>query len=167
MKTSMKWIASCGTARAAWSRMAIQSPTSNPNTLVAEFFVARFLGGIDMESKNVVVSFDILLMLTCSWHLGAMKQSWATLVWVVLKSIPRTANVGALPMVFIFKHIPLVLCIVNDLWIGDGCLTGFCKNDKSCNIWSLRLKGLLVKYEEYGTLSIHLLYWNSSWEKCQ
>ena len=39
--------------------MAIQSPTSNPNTLVAEFFVARFLGGIDMGSKYVVVSFDI------------------------------------------------------------------------------------------------------------
>ena len=24
------------------------------------------------------------------------------------------------PMVPIFKHIPLVLCVVNDLWIGSG-----------------------------------------------
>ena len=30
---------------------------------------------------------------------------------------------GALPMVSIFKHIPLVLCVVNDLWIGHRYLT--------------------------------------------
>ena len=33
-------------------------------------------------------------------------------------------------------------------------VTGCCKSDKSCHIYSIRLKGLLIKYEEYDNLSI-------------
>ena len=42
--------------------------------------------------------------------------------------------------------------------ISEGCDQNgdrVSKNDKSCHICIMRLKGVLVKYEKYGTLSMY------------
>ena len=121
----------CSTARVSVTRFSLVGPTK----ITARKYFLFTEGSLKVENKEQLFDFVFIVNL------------FASKLYAVAKCHSQLSKV---------EDEVIISQIVR---ISEGCDQNgnrVSKNDKSCHICSMRLKGVLVTYEKYGTMFIYL-----------